>query len=128
MFPFLRFINELFSFSYKEYNPMTTLSLDLDIAQQVLDQMAIAYNDFIKCQNDQQTLLITDLYESGNWLGKSAKDFYDNYRELDAGVHKQLEEYKLLIVALKMEFDTWQNKGEHLSPSPEHLFPPGYQP
>jgi 7,8-dihydro-6-hydroxymethylpterin-pyrophosphokinase len=107
---------------------MTTLNLNLEIAQQVLDQMADVYNDFSKCQIDQQTLLITNLYESGSWLGKSAKDFYDNYRELDVKVSKQLEEYKLLIVALKLEFDTWQKRAEHLSPSPEHLFPPGPQP
>jgi hypothetical protein len=107
---------------------MTTFNLDLDIAQQVLTQMSSVYNDFRTLQKNHRAMLVADLYEAANWQGKSAKNFYDTYRELDFKVYLQLEEYGKLLVVLSDEFNTWQTQAQHLSPDPAHLFPPGYQP
>lgn len=106
---------------------MTTLNLNEEIAQDVIDKMMIAYTDFVECQKKFRTLLITDLYESQNWLGKSAKNFYDNYRDVDHQVYLQLEEYGKTVNGLVEEVKAWQKMAQHLSPGPEHLFPPGYQ-
>jgi hypothetical protein len=107
---------------------MTTLNLNLEIAQQVLTQMATVYNDFREYQKKHRAMLVAELYEAANWQGKSAKNFYDAYRDLDYRVYLQLEEYGKLLFVLGQEFQTWQEKSLHLSPDPTHLFPPGYQP
>jgi hypothetical protein len=105
---------------------MTTLNLNLEIAQQVLTQMSTVYEDFRVLQKKHRTMLVTDLYEAANWQGKSAKNFYDTYRELDYQVYLQLEEYGKLLMVLAGEFNDWQHQAQHLSPDPSHLFPPGY--
>jgi hypothetical protein len=106
---------------------MTTLNMDLETAQQVIDLMTTAYTDFQDHQKQWRTLLITDLYEAQDWLGKSAKNFYDNYRDVDHQVFLQLEEYGKAINGLVEERKSWEKMGEHLYPDPTHLFPPGYK-
>jgi hypothetical protein len=104
---------------------MTTLNLNLEIAQQVLTQMSAVYNDFRTYQKKHHSMLVAELYEAANWQGKSAKNFYDTYREVDYQAYLQLEEYGKMLVVLSDEFNAWQSMAQHLSPDPSHLFPPG---
>jgi hypothetical protein len=106
---------------------MTTLNLNLEIAEQVINQMTTVYNDFRSYLKKHRAMLVTDLYEAANWQGKSAKNFYDTYRDLDYNIYLQLEEYGKMLVVLSEEFTTWQEKALYLSPDPKYLFPPGHQ-
>jgi hypothetical protein len=104
---------------------MTTLHLDLEAAQHAIDAMLEAYKDIQALQKENRRMLVTDLYEASTWLGKSAKDFYDTYRDLDYQCYLQMEEYGKLITALVQEVKTWQAGALHLHYNPKNLAPPG---
>jgi len=55
------------------------------------------------------------LYVTNNWLGASAKNFFDTYNKTDSKVNAQLQEYAKLTEALYNELIEWATRSSHLS-------------
>jgi hypothetical protein len=86
---------------------MTTLNMDLAITETAFGKMANAVKIWADCQENNRTAMRDCLYEGNNWLGASAKNFYDTYNEVDSQINSQLQQYALLTQALYNEMIEW---------------------
>jgi hypothetical protein len=93
---------------------MTTLNIDLAIAETAYGKMANFVNNWIKYQENNRTLMRDSLYEAHTWMGASAKNFYDTYNGIDSQINAQLKEFAALTVVFGNEMLQWRNKADHL--------------
>ena len=94
---------------------MTTLNMDLAIAETAFGKMASAVKKWADCQEENRKLMRDSLYEGKNWMGASAKNFYDTYNEVDSQINAQLQEYAKLTEALYNEMIEWYVCSQRLS-------------
>jgi hypothetical protein len=94
---------------------MTTLNMDLAIAETAYGRMASAVKKWAECQGENRKLMRDYLYEDQKWLGASAKNFYDTYIEVDSQINAQLFEYAKLTEALYNEMIEWYICSQRLS-------------
>jgi hypothetical protein len=94
---------------------MTTLNIDLAIAETAYGKMANFIKKWAEFQKLNRTYMRDSLYEAENWMGASAKNFYDTYNEVDSQINAQLQEYAKLTAGFYNEMLEWIKKAEHLS-------------
>jgi uncharacterized protein YukE len=93
---------------------MTTLNMDLDIADQAQQRMAYVYTTMSDEAKKIRTQVYTSLQDSGNWSGFSAKEFFDSFNALDNAFYHNLEELNTMAGNLRAEIDQWKAMQDHL--------------
>jgi hypothetical protein len=87
---------------------MTTLNLDLDLAEQAIRRLESTHGTMCDEIKNVQRQVYEILQDGGNWMGMSAKQFFTQFLETDQNLHAQVLDYANLAVILRGEVDQWK--------------------
>jgi len=93
---------------------MTTLNMDLDIADRAQKRMAAAFTTMSDEAKKIRPQIYTVLQDNGNWSGFSANEFFESFNILDNAFYHNLEELNKLAAVLRGEVDQWKAAQDHL--------------
>ncbi len=94
---------------------MTTLNLDLELAEHAISKLASTHGMMCDEIKNIQRQVYEVLQDGGNWSGMSAKLFFEEFLETDTSLHAAMEAYANLEVILRGEVDQWKAVQEKLS-------------
>jgi hypothetical protein len=94
---------------------MTTLNLDLDLAEQAIRRLGETHKMMCDEIKNVQRQVYEVLQDGGNWMGMSARNFFDGFLENDNYLHAAMEDYANLAVVLQGEVDQWKAVQEKLA-------------
>jgi hypothetical protein len=87
---------------------MLTLNMETDVADKALTELIKCFDILCETQKTIIGKINSDLRESKNWVSSSAKEFYDEYDELDKQLLSRIEEMGLLRKKLDVEIYQWK--------------------
>jgi hypothetical protein len=87
---------------------MSTLNLNLELAEQAIRRLESTHGTVCDEIKNVQRQAYGVLQDGGNWMGMSAKQFFDQFLENDNCLHAVILDYQQLAVLLQGEVDQWK--------------------